>query len=140
GRANAPLRGSGDVVGIGGLAVSGDLPQDGSATSLGVFQAFQYQNPPPFTDHQPIPIFIKRLGGSLASFRGGARLLKPPDSTVKQDMLSAAGKGSDHFTSLDGAVGLPDGVVPASAGSRDGGGWALDAVINRQHSRCSIGH
>src|SRR5439155_3526735 len=53
-------RGSGDMIGIGGIAIAGDLTVNPRPALLGMFEFFQHEHARPFAHDETIAFDVKR--------------------------------------------------------------------------------
>ena len=120
--------GGGEVVGVAGGAVAGQLGVDARAALLGVLQLFQHQHAGALADHEPVAAAVERAAGLLGGVVvAGADRLQSAETGHRQRRDRRLGTAAqDHVGGavLDPAVRLADGVVGGGAGGHHGVGGA----------------
>ena len=128
--------GGGHVVGVSGVAVTGDLAVDMCVARLGVFKGFQHNDAGAFAHDKAVAPGVERPGGVLwivVASAHGFHAVEAAHGDGVDGGFGAAGKHGVGIAHDEGAPCLADGVVGGGTGGTGGDVGAAQAVVEREH-------
>ena len=134
--------GRGQVVGVAGGAVAGQLGVDARAALPGVLQLFHHQHAGTLADHEAVAAAVERPAGLLGGVVvARADRLQGAEAGHRQRgdrRLGAAAQDHVGGAVLDPAVCLADGVVGGGAGGHHGIGGAARVDADGDVAGCDV--
>ena len=132
--------GSGEVIHVGGCAVTGDLRQDPSAALLGVLHVLQHKHHGALAHDKTVASDVEgaaRLFGLVVPLARGLDLAESAHGEWGDGGLGTAGQHGDGVAALDDLGSFPDAVCARRAGTDDGevrtAGLGVDGDDSRRH-------
>ena len=125
-------RGGGHVVGVGGVAVAGQLTIDPRAACGGVLEGLEHQYAGSFAHDEAVSPGVKRPGGVPGIVIAGAERFHRGKATHGGGQYSGLGAAGEHDVCLahdERAPRLSDGVVGGGAGGAGGDVGAAQALV-----------
>ena len=123
-------------MGIGGVAVTGQLAIDPCAPCGGVFEGLEHKHAGALAHDEAVATGVERPGGVLGVVVAGAERLHGSEAAHRGGKHSRLGAAGDHDVGIahdECAPCLADGVVGGGAGGTCGDVGAAQAVVKREH-------
>ena len=125
-------RGGGHVVGIGGVAVTGQLAIDPCAPCGGVFEGLEHKHAGALAHDEAVSPSVKRPRGVPGIVVAGAERFHRSKATHGGGQHGGLGAAGEHYVCLahdERAPRLADGVVGGGAGGAGGDVGAAQALV-----------